>query len=97
MKSVPLQSIPHGFWQAFHISKRFPAISHPFPFEIPIVLFLRCGCSASTLCGYILNKLEKKVWKHVLFVPTGALLSPVSSNEGNTIPGIAHGVVIEAV
>lgn len=56
-----------------------------------------CGCSASTLCGYILNKLEKKVWKHVLFVPTGALLSPVSSNEGNTIPGIAHGVVIEAV
>lgn len=55
-----------------------------------------CGCSAATLCGYILNQIEKKVWKRVLFVPTGALLSPVSANEGNSIPGIAHGVVIES-
>ena len=56
-----------------------------------------CGCSASTLCSYILNQIEKKIWKRVLFVPTGALLSPVSANEGNSIPGIAHGVVIEAL
>lgn len=56
-----------------------------------------CGCSASTLCGYILKQIEKRVWKRVLFVPTGALLSPVSANEGNSIPGIAHAVVIEAV
>ncbi|MDY2921907.1 MAG: hypothetical protein SOT18_03590, partial [Eubacterium sp.] len=54
-----------------------------------------CGCSAITLCGYIMNKLKKRKWKRVLFVPTGALLSPVSFNEGNSIPGIAHGVVLE--
>lgn len=55
-----------------------------------------CGCSASTLCGYILRQIESRHWKRILFVPTGALLSPVSANEGNSIPGIAHAVVIEA-
>ena len=54
-----------------------------------------CGCSAVTLCGYIMKKLETGEWKRVLFVPTGALLSKVSFNEGFTIPGIAHGVVLE--
>lgn len=56
-----------------------------------------CGCSASTLCGYILDQVKNRKWKRILFVPTGALVSPVSANEGNSIPGIAHGVVIEAV
>lgn len=56
-----------------------------------------CGCSAATLCSYILKQIKKKNWRRVLFVPTGALLSPVSANEGNSVPGIAHGVVIEAV
>ena len=56
-----------------------------------------CGCSAATLCSYILRQIEKKAWKRILFVPTGALLSPISANEGNSVPGIAHGVVIEAV
>ena len=56
-----------------------------------------CGCSAITLCGYILEKMRKNEWKRVLFVPTGALLSTVSFNEGNSIPGIAHGVILEAV
>lgn len=56
-----------------------------------------CGCSASTLCGYILQQIKDRRWRRILFVPTGALLSPVSANEGNTIPGIAHGVVIESV
>ena len=56
-----------------------------------------CGCSAITLCGYILEKMRNKEWKRVLFVPTGALLSTVSFNEGNSIPGIAHGVMLEAV
>lgn len=56
-----------------------------------------CGCSASTLCGYILSNIEKRTWKRVLFIPTGALLSPISANEGNSIPAIAHAVVIEAV
>lgn len=54
-----------------------------------------CGCAASVLCSYILGQIEKGVWKKVLFVPTGALFSPVTANEGNSIPGIAHGVVIE--
>ena len=56
-----------------------------------------CGCSAITLCGYILSKIREKKWKRVLFVPTGELLSTVSFNEGNSIPGIAHGVIIESV
>ena len=54
-----------------------------------------CGCSAVTLASMILPKIEKGSWKRVLFVPTGALLSTVSFNEGQSVPGIAHGVVIE--
>ena len=54
-----------------------------------------CGCSAVTLSAYILKMLEEGVWKRVLFVPTGALLSKTSFNEGMTVPGIAHGVVLE--
>lgn len=56
-----------------------------------------CGCSAVTLCSYILPKLQSGEWKRVLFVPTGALLSQVSFNEGQSIPGIAHGVVLEHI
>ena len=55
-----------------------------------------CGCSAVVLASYILPKIERGEWKRVLFVPTGALLSPVSFNEGESVPGIAHGVVFEA-
>lgn len=55
-----------------------------------------CGCCAATLSAYILRKLEKGDWKRVLFIPTGALLSKTSFNEGKAVPGIAHGVVIEA-
>ena len=54
-----------------------------------------CGCSAVTLSAHILPQLEKGAYKRILFVPTGALLSTVSFNEGQTVPGIAHGVVIE--
>ena len=54
-----------------------------------------CGCSAVVLSAYILKKLEEGVWKRVLFLPTGALLSKTSFNEGQSIPGIAHGVVLE--
>lgn len=56
-----------------------------------------CGCSAVTLSAYILKKVEEGAWKRVLFVPTGALLSKTSFNEGQTVPGVAHGVVIETV
>ena len=55
-----------------------------------------CGCSAATFCGHIYNNLKEGKWKRVLLVPTGALLSTVSYNEGESIPGIAHGVVIES-
>lgn len=54
-----------------------------------------CGCSAVVLSAYILKKIKEGVWKRVLFVPTGALLSKTSFNEGQSIPGIAHGVVLE--
>ena len=56
-----------------------------------------CGCAASVLSAYILKQIEEKKWKRVLFVPTGALLSKVSFNEGNSVPGIAHAVVLETI
>ena len=56
-----------------------------------------CGCSAVTLSAYILKQLEEGNWKKVLFMPTGALLSKTSFNEGMSVPGIAHGVVIETI
>ncbi len=56
-----------------------------------------CGCSAVTLSAYILKQVEEGYWKKVLFVPTGALLSKTSFNEGKSVPGIAHAVVIESV
>ena len=55
-----------------------------------------CGCSAAILAAYILPKLRSGEWKRVLFVPTGALLSKLRSEEGMTIPAIAHGVVLES-
>lgn len=54
-----------------------------------------CGCSATVLAGYVLKQLSSGEWKRVLFVPTGALLSTVSFNEGQSIPGIAHAVMLE--
>ena len=55
-----------------------------------------CGCSASVLNSYILQKIKQKEYKKVLFVATGALLSTTSSQQGETIPGISHAVVIES-
>ncbi|MCM1257007.1 MAG: stage V sporulation protein AD [Roseburia sp.] len=54
-----------------------------------------CGCSAVTLSAHYLPELEQGKLKRILFVPTGALLSTVSFNEGQSVPGIAHAVVIE--
>lgn len=54
-----------------------------------------CGCSAVTMAGYVMEKLRTREWNRVLFVPTGALLSTVSFNEGQSVPGIAHGIIIE--
>ena len=55
-----------------------------------------CACSAITFTSHVLKQLREGVWKRVLFVPTGALLSQVSFNEGNAVPGIAHAVMVEA-
>ncbi len=54
-----------------------------------------CGCSAVTLSAHYLPKLRDGSLQRILFVPTGALLSTVSFNEGQSVPGIAHAVVIE--
>ncbi len=54
-----------------------------------------CGCAASMLCAHILPKLEKGQLHRVLFMATGALLSPTSSMQGESIPGVAHAVVLE--
>ena len=54
-----------------------------------------CGCSASVLCSYVLNQMEKGIWKRVLFAATGALLSPTTTLQGESIPGIAHALVLE--
>ena len=54
-----------------------------------------CGCSAVTLCGYLLNKLQKGDLKSILFCGTGALLSPTSTQQGLPIPGVCHAVAIE--
>ena len=56
-----------------------------------------CACCAVTLASYILKQLKDQVWKKVLFVPTGALLSKTSFNEGCSIPAIAHALVLESV
>ena len=54
-----------------------------------------CGCSAITLCGYLLEELRKGKLKKILFRGTGALLSPTSTQQGLPIPGICHAVCIE--
>ena len=56
-----------------------------------------CGCSAITLTGFILQKMRRGEWNRVLFVPTGSLQSTVSFNIGNSIPGIAHGIILETL
>ena len=55
-----------------------------------------CGCAASMLCGYILPKMEKGELKKVLFAATGALMSPTSTMQGESIPSISHAISIEA-
>ena len=53
-----------------------------------------CGCSAVTLCGYLLEKLSAGIYKRILFCGTGALLSPTSTQQGLPIPGTCHAVSI---
>ena len=53
------------------------------------------GCSAVVLCSYLMQKLQQRELNKILFVATGALLSTVSSGQGESIPCIAHAVSIE--
>ena len=53
-----------------------------------------CGCSATVFAGYIYDKLRKKEFNKVMLVSTGALLSPTSTLQKQTIPCVAHAVVI---
>ena len=53
------------------------------------------GCSASVLNSFVLKKMDEGVFKKVLFAATGALLSTLSSQQGDSVPGICHAVVIE--
>ena len=54
-----------------------------------------CGCCGSVFSSYFFNKLRKKEIKKVLLVATGALMNSTSSQQGESIPGIAHAVSIE--
>lgn len=55
-----------------------------------------CGCSATVFNSYIMKKLQDGQYKRVLFMPTGALLSTTSTQQGESIPGVCHAIVIEA-
>ncbi len=54
-----------------------------------------CGCCASVLSGHILPSMHKGIWRRVLFAATGALMSPTSTQQGRSIPGICHAVALE--
>ena len=54
-----------------------------------------CGCSAITLCGHLLNKIQTGKLKKILFCGTGSLLSPTSTQQGQSIPGVCHAVAIQ--
>ena len=53
-----------------------------------------CGCSAVMLAGHVLPQLESGAVKRVLFLSTGALMSPLSARQGESIPGIAHAICL---
>lgn len=54
-----------------------------------------CGCCASVFCGYIYKMLKEHKINRVLLIATGALMSPISLGQGESIPGIAHAIAIE--
>jgi len=54
-----------------------------------------CACIATTFSGYIFNMLKTREYKKVLAVATGALTNATTSQQGESIPGIAHAVAVE--
>ena len=55
-----------------------------------------CGCSAAVLAAHILPKLERGEWRRVLFLATGAMMSPDSIKQGGNIPAVAHLLELES-
>jgi len=53
-----------------------------------------CGCCASVFNGYVLSGMKSGLWNRILFVPTGALLSPTSTMQGESIPSVATAIAI---
>ena len=53
-----------------------------------------CGCAASVLCGYLLNGMREGKWQRILFAATGAMLSPTTTLQGESIPSICYAVSI---
>lgn len=56
-----------------------------------------CGCSAAVLNGYLLRGMREGKWNRIVFAPTGALLSPTSAMQGESIPGVCHAVILENI
>lgn len=54
-----------------------------------------CACCGTVFSGYLFNKLKAKKYKKILLMATGALMNSTSSQQGESIPGIAHAVAIE--
>lgn len=54
-----------------------------------------CGCMGSVLCGHILKKMNSGEYKRIIAMATGALMNPTVILQGESIPGIAHAVIIE--
>ncbi len=54
-----------------------------------------CGCSATVLCGHFLQGMKKGLWHKLLFAATGAMMSPTTNQQGESIPAICHAVAIE--
>lgn len=53
-----------------------------------------CGCAATVLTGHLLPGMKQGLWKRILFCPTGALHSPTTAFQGESIPGICHAIAI---
>ena len=63
--------------------------------KIPILVEVGCGCVASVFSGYLYKMLEEHKLNRILLIATGALMNSTSSQQGESIPGIAHAIAIE--
>lgn len=54
-----------------------------------------CGCGSVVLCGYLMQQLQKGALRRILFCGTGALLSPLTTQQGESIPAVCHAVSID--